>query len=126
MFGNRGNSGMLNRDFVERFERMYWTKTFSIFLEDAKPFGSVGGVGALVDACIDFAFDNSADFFVDAWRYWNILFDPRCMRHNWNFNGRKEISAEFSSFRVFPCETFVLFAHKVMHKKALLFRKKVT
>jgi hypothetical protein len=44
MFWDRGNTGMLNSNLIERLEAMDRSESFSVFLENAKPLRSIGGI----------------------------------------------------------------------------------
>ena len=111
---------MLYSDFIERFEHVYWAKTLAVLFEYTEPAGSIGRIGWFVNACAYFGFDNFAYLFVNARQNRNVFLDPGCVWNDREIDRRKEVGVEFSSFCIGPCETFVLFTHEIVHKKALL------
>ena len=58
--------------------------------------------------------DYSANLVIDAGKYWNVPFDPRCVCDDRNFNRQKEVFMEVTVLGVIPSESLVLEVHEVL------------
>jgi hypothetical protein len=71
-----------------------WTKGFTVFLEDAKPSGTVRRIRRLIDSSRDFMPYDFADFLVYTRRYGDVALNPRSVGHDREFysQGAKLVS----------------------------------
>jgi hypothetical protein len=111
---------MLNRNCVKWFEAVNWSKRFTVFLEDAKPSGTIGRIRRLIYSSGDFMPYDFADFLVYTRRYGDVALNPRSVGHDREFYWREEVRSKSTSFRIVPCEAFILFAHKIVHEITFL------
>ena len=93
---------------------MYYSERLPVFLDYAEPSGSVGRVGGLVHACVDFEFDEPAHFVVYAGWDRDVLLCPRLVWDSWYFDRGEEVFSKMSAFLVSPCKRTVLLAHEMM------------
>ena len=112
----RGDTGVLNGDFVNRLETVYNAERGAIFLDNTKPLQSVGGVGGFINSGFKLALDEFTDFFVYFRRYRNVLLRLGFVQNCWDLDGQEEVFAEVALFGVTPRESFILNIHEMMHQ----------
>src|ERR1700709_2682467 len=104
MISKRWQSGVFNRDSIQRLQIVYESKSLSIFLPDAKPTQSIGGVRWFVYSSIDLSFNDLDNVVED--RRWNrdVALYPWCMRYSSDFDRRTAFFFESTPLPWFPDE----------------------
>ena len=122
MVGDRGHAAVLNRDLVQRLERMD-DADVPVLLEHAEPSRTVGRVRRLVNSGVDLLADERDDLIVDAGRDGEVLLDPRNMRDDRELDRREHVATEVPALGVLPSEALVLLAHHVVEDREFLGRQ---
>lgn len=94
----------------------------SVLLDNAEPSRSIEGVRWLVDSCSNLPANNSANVFVDARKYGNVLLDPGSMRYGRDVDRREEFWFKGTALYIFPSKGVVVKANKVMKEFPLLWK----
>ena len=110
---------MLYGNCVQRLETVDNAKARAVLLDDAEPSRPIRRIRRLVYSCRDLSLDLPADFFVDPrWdRY--VALNPGLVVDHRDLDWGEEIFAKSSALCVIPRETLVLYAHKMVHERAL-------
>ena len=114
LFGEGGDTGVLDCDGVEGFETVDRTNGVGFFLCYAEPVRAVRGVRPLVYASVHLCPNNFANLIVDTQRYRNVLLNPGGVRDDGDFDRREEVLAEVTAFGVVPSEPFILDRHEMV------------
>src|ERR1700709_2837186 len=97
-------SGVFNRDSIQGLQIVYESKRLSIFLHDAKPTRSIGGVRWFVYSSIDLPFNDLDNVVENRRRDRDVAYNPGGVRHGADFDRREAFFFESTSLPWFPDE----------------------
>ena len=114
LFGEGGDTGVLDCDGVEGFETVDGTNGVGFFLRYAEPARAVRGVGALIYTGIHLCPNDFADLIIDTWGYRNVSLNPGGVCDDGDFDRQKEVLMVVTALGVVPSKPFVLERHEVV------------